>query len=139
MTLNKTRVIRLDEDVDSYLAEQDNASEFIRTLIIKYMHESTNLLIQKHDLEQKHLKLQTQLKDVELQLQYLDQEIEEVNKRKDFRCEGYEDSVERLLFMDKVNMSAIEYQAKLLNVNTTQYKEWLFLDGVYDKILMKIL
>lgn len=138
MSLNKTRVIRLDEDIDSFLAEQDNASEFIRTLIVKFMNESTNLLLQKHELEQKLLKLQTQIKDVELQLQYVDAEIEEVKERKELRCDGYDESVDRLLYMDKVTMDAIEYQASLLDVTSAQYKEWLYLDGIYDKIISKI-
>lgn len=139
MSLNKTRIIRIDEDIDTFLAEQDNASDFIRSLIVKYMNESTNLLLKKHDLEQEQLKLETQLKDVQLQLQCLDQEIAEAEERKLWRCEGYDESVERLLFMDKVTMSDIEYQSKLLDVNVAQYKEWLYLDGVYDRILLKIM
>ena len=94
MIKNKTRVIRLDEDIDAFLANQDNASEFIRSLIVKFMNESTNLLIQKNELEQKKIRLETELKDVELQLQYLDQEIAEAEHRKELRCDGYENSIE---------------------------------------------
>lgn len=131
----ETRLIKLDEELDSFLSKQENASALIRTLLEQYRSGGDTLYKQKNQLEKQLQEAKNNVIDLELQLEAIQQEIEEMETRKTLRPEGYDDCVERLLHMPIIAPEDITYQASLLNVSVELFKRWLFDDDFFMKRL----
>ena len=131
----ETRVIKIDEELDSFLSQQENASELIRTLLQQYRSGGDTLYKQKNQLEKELQDAKNTVIDLELQLEAIQQEIEEMEASKTLRPEGYDICVERLLEMPIISPDDITYQASVLNVSVEVFKRWLFDDDFFMKRL----
>lgn len=133
MTKNYRKHIRFDDNINAYLETKENASEYIRELIIKDMSEQTSLLLEKNRLQQEEQKVKNTLIDIQLQIQHVDHQISELEQQTVYRCHGYDEAVETLEGLTVVSMSDIEYQARLLDVDLSLFKQWLFDDKFFDR------
>lgn len=133
MTKNYRKHIRFDDNINTYLETKENVSEYIRELIIKDMSEQTSLLLEKNRLQQEEQKIKNKLIDIQLQIQHVDHQISELEQQSVYRCNGYDDAVETLEGLTVVSMSDIEYQARLLDVDLSLFKQWLFDDKFFDR------
>ena len=97
------------------------------------MSEQTSLLLEKNRLQQEEQKIKNKLIDIQLQIQHVDHQISELEQQSVYRCNGYDDAVETLEGLTVVSMSDIEYQARLLDVDLSLFKQWLFDDKFFDR------
>ena len=133
--VNYRKEIQVDENINTYLKTKNNVSEYLRGLILNDMNEQTSLLLEKNKLQQEEQQLKEKLMDVQLQIHFVDHQIEELNNRVENRPDGYDKCVERLLNMTVVSVADLDYQANLLEVDSSLFKQWLFNDGVFEKLL----
>ena len=133
MTKNYQKLLRYDDNINRYLSQKENASEYIRELIIKDMSEQTSLLLKKDQLQQEEKRLKDELINVQMDIDYVDHQIDELNNQSHYRCEGYHDAVETLENLTLVSLKDIEYQARLLDVDVSLFKQWLFDDKFFDR------
>lgn len=135
MTKDYRKMLRIDENINSYLEQKENVSEYIRELILKDMNEQTSLLLEKNRLQQEEQKLKNKLIDIQLQIQHVDHQITELELKSTLRCDGYEEAVDILESLPMVNISDVEFQAKQLGVDQALFKQWLFDDKFFEKHL----
>lgn len=135
MTKDYRKMLRIDENINSYLEQKENVSEYIRELIIKDMSEQTSLLLEKSRLQQEEQKLKNKLIDIQLQIQHVDHQIHELELKSTFRCDGYEEAVDILEDLPMVTISDVEHQARKLGVDQSLFKQWLFDDKFFEKHL----
>lgn len=139
MTKDYQKLIRVDEQIYSFLTSKDNATEYITKLIIKDMNEHSSLLIEIQRLQEEEKKLKIQLKDNELQQQNLQQQLEISREQAAYRAELYSDCVDTLRLIKTtqgyVTLSEIREQAGRCGADLSLFKQWLFDDGVYDDLL----
>lgn len=132
---NYRKEIQVDDNINTYLKTKENVSEYLRQLILKDMSEEASLLLELNKLQKEEQKLNEQLIDVQLQKQFVEKQIEEMNHRLEMRPEGYSDSVNRLLTMPIVTPKDLDYQADFLGVDGSLFRQWLFHDGIFEKLL----
>ena len=135
MTKDYRKMLRIDENINSYLEQKENVSEYIRELIIKDMNEQTSLLLEKNRLQQEEQKLKNKLIDIQLQIQHVDHQITELELKSTIRCDGYEEAVDILESLPIVNISDVEFQARKLGVDQSLFKQWLFDDKFFENHL----
>ena len=139
MTKDYRKEFRFDEHIGSFLDTKDNTTEYITKLILKDMSQHTTLLVEIQKLQEEEKKLKIQLKDNELQQQNLQQQLELTREQAQYRVEIYDECVDTLISIKQtsnhVTLSDIRVQASRCGVDLSLFKQWLFDDGVYDKLL----
>lgn len=127
--------LQLDEQTFNYITTMENSSKYLRELILRDMNTKEYYLKQKEDLENEKREHEIKVKEINLELKHVQDELERLEYLNNQRPDNYDDAVDVLLTRERVTRADIEYQAKRIDVSSQMFRRMLFDDGVYDKLI----
>lgn len=137
MTKSKKNIYFNDITLE-YLETKDNYSQYIQDLILKDMNDKSHLLKQENELKAEKKALQIRLSEIDSELANITREMSRIDALLNNRPKEYDNVVKVLLNLHGgVTLKDLKYQANVLKVDLNILKQWLFDDGIYDKLLLK--
>lgn len=135
LTYMEPTSVRLTKEAYEQVLKRGKPSQIIREMVEQSLYDGATLYKKKVNLERKIKDAKNDIVDLELELSQVNEDIQHMEARKSYRPDGYHDCFERLSNMASITSEDIKYQAKLLDVDVTVFKYWLFDDGIFERLL----
>lgn len=130
----KKITIYVHDENSEKLKEYKNKSSIINEALNLYFSNKTYFLSKKAMIEEQRKMYLYKVKLENIKLKECEKHLKEIEEKYSRRPKEYEESVRILKITKDVTLDDVQYQAKRLGVDTTQFKTWLLNDGHYEEI-----
>lgn len=132
--MSNRMTVYLDDKIINQVKRYENKSKLVNEALNMYFINEDYFISKKKMLENNIQDYEFKLDNKKIELNLVEKQMKFLEKRKNNRPKNYMMSVYTLKTIKDVTDDDLEFQAKRLNVDVGQLKEWLWIDGHYDEI-----